>query len=339
MKQQCLKKARSVMLFVLCLFGLCTYAQQPAPPQNDKNRGIQLYQQSKDSEAITLLRQAAKLNPKDAEAWNYLGLTAYRLNLLPEAHEAFSKAVKLQPDDAAARSNLAFVLLLRDKDKEARREAQRALSLQSENPYAHYVLGALHYGDDLLEKALKEAEAALQSDPSFALALLLKTKVLNKRYLFETYELGEKEREARRRQLFSWAETLAVYFSQHSKARDSTIWRGALAMLSINSGFKGDFGQSPKDEVLMARDVTTKAIITAKPSPLVPDGLRAKSLVSLRVLLGADGTVWNIGVISSDNKDFLRACIRAAFGIKFTPATKGGRPVSMWIVLQYEFGY
>jgi len=66
----------------------------------------------------------------------------------------------------------------------------------------------------------------------------------------------------------------------------------------------------------------------------------------LRAVFAADGRVTNVHFVKAIPKDlpkdsvkFLKQrSIEAAKQIKFTPATKGGRPVSMYVQLEYNFG-
>jgi len=93
---------------------------------------------------------------------------------------------------------------------------------------------------------------------------------------------------------------------------------------------------------------STRARIFSKPQPGFPKELSTlpKGTVVLRAVFAADGRVTNVHFVKAIPKDlpkdtvkFLKQrSIEAAKQIKFTPATKGGRPVSMYVQLEYNFG-
>jgi Flp pilus assembly protein TadD len=60
--------------------------------------------------ATTLLRQATTLNPKNATAWNRLGLLLARQKDMQAAATALGRAMELDPDDAGIRSNFTKVV-------------------------------------------------------------------------------------------------------------------------------------------------------------------------------------------------------------------------------------
>jgi TonB family protein len=57
----------------------------------------------------------------------------------------------------------------------------------------------------------------------------------------------------------------------------------------------------------------------------------------LRCIFAADGRVRNIKVIKGLPNGLTERAIEAARLIKFIPATKDGKPVSMWMQLEYNF--
>jgi protein TonB len=59
--------------------------------------------------------------------------------------------------------------------------------------------------------------------------------------------------------------------------------------------------------------------------------------VVLRAIFAADGKVKNILVLSPLPNALTERAIDAARKVKFEPATKDGRPVSMVVQLEYNF--
>lgn len=62
-----------------------------------------------------------------------------------------------------------------------------------------------------------------------------------------------------------------------------------------------------------------------------------KGLVVLRLILAADETVKHIEVIKGLPDGLTEKAIEAAQKIKFKPAKKDGKPVSVWVEVEYYF--
>ncbi len=96
------------------------------------------------------------------------------------------------------------------------------------------------------------------------------------------------------------------------------------------------------------REETSKARVIHKPEPEYPDearGKKIKATVILRAIFRASGEVTDIKLaqIVPDDlpqelvKSFVDRSIDAARQIKFKPAVKNGKPVSMYVQLEYNF--
>ena len=89
-----------------------------------------------------------------------------------------------------------------------------------------------------------------------------------------------------------------------------------------------------------AKEVDRKAVITAKPEPTYTEEARKNNTtgtVQLRVLLASNGSVSSISPVSRLPFGLTEQAISAARRIRFSPAQKGGRNVSQWIQIQYDF--
>ena len=93
--------------------------------------GIVYYDQDKLEHALAALAQAVLLEPKDARAHHYLGVTIGRKGWYSGAEEEMRKAIELQPGYAEAHFNLAVFYLQRSPPavELARRHYERALEL------------------------------------------------------------------------------------------------------------------------------------------------------------------------------------------------------------------
>ena len=99
------------------------------------------FAQGRDSEAITQLTDALRLNPYNADAHSNLGCALQRLGDREQAMVHFRTAIRLQPDHALAHYNMGLFMGL-DFD-EALRELQTARRLLPDRPEIPFKLGVL----------------------------------------------------------------------------------------------------------------------------------------------------------------------------------------------------
>ncbi|MGH9760209.1 MAG: energy transducer TonB, partial [Blastocatellia bacterium] len=66
-------------------------------------------------------------------------------------------------------------------------------------------------------------------------------------------------------------------------------------------------------------------------------GNRVTGASRLRVLVGDDGSVAAIRVIRALPDLLTEQAIAATYGMKFKPATKDGKAVSHWVIIDVEF--
>ena len=92
--------------------------------------------------------------------------------------------------------------------------------------------------------------------------------------------------------------------------------------------------------MLTPKEVSVKARVLSKPEPQYTPEARGKQItgtVVLRAIFAANGRVVGIRVVSGLPGGLTEQAIYAARQIKFIPAIKDGRPVSMFIQLEYNF--
>lgn len=83
-----------------------------------------------------------------------------------------------------------------------------------------------------------------------------------------------------------------------------------------------------------------KAVLLSKPGPAYTEAARSaciSGVVKLRMVLARDGRVTCILPVSTLSHGLTASAISAARKIKFNPATVGGRPVSQWVTVEYNF--
>lgn len=102
----------------------------------------------------------------------------------------------------------------------------------------------------------------------------------------------------------------------------------------------GGGGGGDPNRVFGPREVTSKAHVLSKPEPQYTEEARKNQVtgtVILRAVFSSTGQVTNISARAGLPYGLTERAIAAARQIKFTPATKDGRPVSMYIQLEYNF--
>jgi TonB family protein len=93
-------------------------------------------------------------------------------------------------------------------------------------------------------------------------------------------------------------------------------------------------------DTFTGKEVDVKVRILAKPEPFYTEEARKHRItgtVILMTVFAKTGQVENIRVVLGLPYGLTEQAIAAARKIKFTPAMKDGKPVSMWIQLEYNF--
>lgn len=102
----------------------------------------------------------------------------------------------------------------------------------------------------------------------------------------------------------------------------------------------GGGGGGDYNRIFSGKEVSTKARVLSKPEPQYTEEARKNQVtgtVVLRAVFTSGGQVTNIRAVSGLPFGLTEKAIAAARQIRFQPATKDGRPVSMYIQLEYNF--
>lgn len=101
----------------------------------------------------------------------------------------------------------------------------------------------------------------------------------------------------------------------------------------------GSFYETNPLDVHRSPDLDSKVRMHSKPDPDYTAAIkqRISGKVILRCIFTSNGTVTNFIVVQGLPGGLTEKAIEAARQIKFTPATKDGKPVSMWMQLEYRF--
>jgi TonB family protein len=107
-----------------------------------------------------------------------------------------------------------------------------------------------------------------------------------------------------------------------------------------DSGGNADGGPFGEHRIFRGAEVEQRARLLWKPEPQYSEEARLNQItgtVMLRVVFTSSGQVEQIRAIQTLPFGLTERAIAAARMIKFVPATKGGRPVSMYMQLEYNF--
>ena len=94
------------------------------------------------------------------------------------------------------------------------------------------------------------------------------------------------------------------------------------------------------NRTISGKEVTRKARLAMKPEPRYTEDARQNGItgtVVLKVLFSYDGSVKHITTVSGLPYGLTQKSIEVARRIKFIPAVKDGKYVSMWMQLEYNF--
>ena len=129
-------------------------------------------------------------------------------------------------------------------------------------------------------------------------------------------------------------------FSLHKK-KDSEVLTDGPGGAYEPKFESGSSNWSAADQSLfVGKDVTRKARLGMKPEPAYTEDARQNQItgtVVLKCVFSKNGSVTNIRVVSGLPFGLTERAIDAARKIKFIPAMKDGRYVSMWMQLEYNF--
>jgi TonB family protein len=103
---------------------------------------------------------------------------------------------------------------------------------------------------------------------------------------------------------------------------------------------EGGMPRETEQTIFRGAEVETKVRLISKPEPSYTDEAKQHGLVGtvvLKAIFAASGNVTNIRVVHGLPDGLTERSIAAARQIRFVPATREGRFVSMWMQLEYNF--
>lgn len=148
-----------------------------------------------------------------------------------------------------------------------------------------------------------------------------------KNRFYRVEAMGAKSEDPRVRQFFS-----SLILGKKGEGIEVSDGQGT----PFDAGSQSD----PTARSFTGREVERKAILVMKPEPAYTEEARQNAItgtVVLKCVFSSTGDVVNIRTVSGLPHGLTERAIDAAQKIKFIPAVKDGRFVSMWMQLEYNF--
>lgn len=137
-------------------------------PSQQLNHGWQLQQAKRFAEAEGIYRQVLQVEPRNANAWCYLGMVCHDQDRLEEAVAAYRRAIEIQPSFPIAFNNLGNSLRLLRRLDEAIACFDHALKQKPDYINAHKNKGTALVWEGHLDAALASYHQALELAPDDA---------------------------------------------------------------------------------------------------------------------------------------------------------------------------
>ncbi len=126
---------------------------------------VRHHQQGRLAEAEALYRQIVQHDPRNAAAWNLLGVLAGQMNRNDVAIDLIRRAMAIEPDNAGHHCNLGNVLLAAGRADEAIDAYRNAIALQPRYVGAIYNLGNAWMAQQRFEDAATAYRAVIDLSP------------------------------------------------------------------------------------------------------------------------------------------------------------------------------
>lgn len=308
--------------------------------QNDREDGIKAFNARNYSQAIQLLKKTTKNVGSDAEAWYYLGAAYLGSEKNKEAIKAFEKASLLNPSNDLYLSGLSYAYM-RNFDDRAGTVADKALELSPSNPQAHYVLGVVAFRSGSFSVAYERAKRAIILKPDYAAAYILKSEALVSSFSIQSGTV-QRNPSSRYELLTEATADLEKYVSLIPEGKERQRQTEYLSSLK----FFADYYKRPENQKAFSIDPVTpdpsetNIKILSKPKATYTEEARTNGIsgsIRLLIELTSDGKIGHILVIKRLGSGLDQQALDAARGIKFTPATKNGIPISVVKTFEYSF--
>ena len=311
---------RHLCLILLLVTLFASVQAQQLGAARDTARALELYRSGEVDQAINRLTEITKRRPDDPEAWEALATVLEKEGRFSFARPALERLVVLRPNAGDVHARLAYVLILGNERERAIAEGERALTLGHQSAEAHYAIAEGHFRSGEYAKALTAADLALSINADFTPALITKSMAHSNMLQYQDA-----------------AASLERVVAIAPNDIDADTWRGQIEELK---GRASESSLMAAPLVFTGKEVTQKARVQGKPEPSYTEQARLAGVtgtVVLKAIFSAEGEVKHIFIVSPLGYGLTTKAVNAARSIKFTPAAKDDRPVSMFIRIEYNF--
>ena len=301
------------------------------------------------------LQEVIKKQGSDSDAWYYLGLSLRDSGKVKDARKVFERTLSMRPNFARGYTAMAYACLLDGDNKEAVKNVKRALALDPKDFESHCVAGMARLREGAPAVALAEAEEALKIKSDYAEALILKTQALVNIFAKEQIKIGggagaqrksansdaavsEERRQERYSLLKQASESLEAYLKLRPEQSGQGLWNQQLEALRAYAklGSESDLATAKLHPKILYRHPK----ILYREKAQYTDAARNAGIqgtVILMTVFADDGAIKHIMVLQPLSYGLTEQAIMAARKIRFTPADKDGKPISVIIFLEYTF--
>jgi len=321
--------------------------------QTEYEKGIELYRQGKDKEAVAALEKASKQSKTDAEVWNYLGLASMKIKDYKKAIKAFDNAADLNRQNVSYFTNLAYAYLLSGELIDARQTSSKAINLDAKNAKAYFIRAAANLREDEIEKALADIDKAIAANPDYSLAYNFKADIL----LAKFDDGVDNSKPIINADLLGQAKEVLEFCLKN--CRDNTqakVQQERIERLTaFYDYFKQDENAASKIGLIKSDEPTTVITTDANITPVRILSLprmtvdfplffwRTRRIFSAKirvaVLFADTGHITHTLIVKGDRSglDLNQNAVNAALRIKYIPATKNDRPISQINIIEYHY--
>ncbi len=315
-----------------------------ASAQTEREKGIELFKQGKNKEAVAALEKASKENKTDAAVWNYLGLAYLKSDNLKKALKALEKAVSYDAQNATYQTNLAYAYLLGNKLNKAQEESTKAIALNGQNADAFYVRGSASLAEGKYNNAIDDADHAVAVNSDYSLAYILKSDALLSNFgkcigigvkPIDYLNLLEQSREVLKKCLKECKNNSYIQLQQQRLDAVETFYN------YFEKRKDADLGEpSAVSQPTLPNPNFVPILITSKPHPSYTDEARQAGVtgtIKILTLFAGSGHVTHTLVLKGLGYGLNENAVKVARAIKFTPALENGKPVSQVKIIEYSF--
>jgi tetratricopeptide (TPR) repeat protein len=133
--------------------------------------GLQHHEAERLQEAEEVYRRILKADPRNADAWHYLGMIAYQSGDAASAATNIEHALKLNPNLPEAHNNLGIIIESRGETLDAVEHYRQAIVINPDFAEAYNNLGVLRERQEEFEEAIACYRKAVDLKPTYAQAL------------------------------------------------------------------------------------------------------------------------------------------------------------------------